>query len=82
LYFLLNTESSHESLLDPKHFLLPLLGSHFPLEAAVGMNGRVWVRAKEVAQIIAISRCIEAADPDGRGLDAAEIKAFIGTLDI
>lgn len=45
------------------------------------MNGRVWVKAKEVAQIIAISRCIEAADPDGGGLDAAGIKAFIGTLD-
>ncbi|KAF8967132.1 hypothetical protein BDZ97DRAFT_1903534 [Flammula alnicola] len=54
-------------LLDPKHFLLPLLGGRFPLEAAVGLNGRVWVNAKEVKQVIALVRCIEAADPDGEG---------------
>ncbi|TFY83104.1 hypothetical protein EWM64_g913 [Hericium alpestre] len=30
------------SLLDPHYFLLPFLGSRFPLDAAVGMNGRVW----------------------------------------
>ncbi|GLB38361.1 putative KH domain containing protein [Lyophyllum shimeji] len=69
-------------LLDPKHFLLPLLGARFPLEAAVGMNGRVWVSAKEPRQIIAISRCIEAVDPDGGGLDEAGVKALLGTLDV
>ncbi|PPQ92828.1 hypothetical protein CVT25_004316 [Psilocybe cyanescens] len=69
-------------LLDPKHFLLPLLGGRFPLEAAVGVNGRVWVSAKEFKQTIAIARCIEAADPDGGGLDAGEIKIFLNTLDV
>lgn len=76
-----NRTSLH-SLLDPKHFLLPLLGARFPLEAAVGMNGRVWINAKEPKQIIAISRCIEAVDPDGGGMDEAGIKAFVETLDI
>ncbi|KAG6854120.1 hypothetical protein C0991_010284 [Blastosporella zonata] len=69
-------------LLDPKHFLLPLLGARFPLEAAVGMNGRVWVNAKEPKQIIAISRCIEAVDPDGGRLDEAGVKVLLGALDI
>ncbi|RDB17864.1 Exosome complex component rrp40 [Hypsizygus marmoreus] len=69
-------------LLDPKHFLLPLLGARFPLEAAVGMNGRVWVSAKETRQIIAISRCIEAVDPDGGGMDEAGVKAFLSSLDV
>ena len=70
------------SLLDPKHFLLPLLGGRFPLEAATGMNGRVWVSTKETKQTIALLRCIEAADPDGGGLDVAGVKAFLDTLDV
>lgn len=70
------------NLLDPNYFLLPLLGSRFPLDAAVGMNGRVWISAKEVKQTIAATRCIEAADPDGGGMDQTAIKKFIGTLDL
>lgn len=70
------------NLIDPNYFLLPLLGSRFPLDAAVGMNGRVWISAKEVKQTIAAARCIEAADPDGGGLDQTAIKKFIGTLDV
>jgi len=69
-------------LLDPEHFLLPLLGGKFPLEAAVGMNGRVWVNAKEPKLIIAIARCIEVVDPDGGGMDLKALKTFLGTLDI
>ena len=71
----------YNSLLDPKYFLLPLLGSHFPLDIAVGMNGRVWISAKEVKETIAAARCIEAADPDGGGMDQNAIKKFIATLD-
>jgi exosome complex component RRP40 len=70
------------NLLDPNYFLLPLLGSRFPLDAAVGMNGRVWISAKEVKQTIAAARCIEAADPDGGRMDQTAIKKFIGTLDL
>ncbi|KAI9464938.1 exosome complex exonuclease RRP40 [Lactarius psammicola] len=70
------------NLMDPNYFLLPLLGSRFPLDTAVGMNGRVWISAKEVKQTIATTRCIEAADPDGGGMDQTAIKKFIGTLDL
>ncbi|PCH40229.1 hypothetical protein WOLCODRAFT_68769 [Wolfiporia cocos MD-104 SS10] len=69
-------------LLDPKFFLLPLLGARFPLETATGLNGRVWINAKEARHIIAVSRCIEAVDPDGGSMDEAGIKKFLGTLDI
>ncbi|KAF6757594.1 exosome complex exonuclease RRP40 [Ephemerocybe angulata] len=70
------------NLLDSKHFLLPLLGGKFPLESAIGMNGRVWISAKEPRQIIAIARCIEAADPDGGGLDADGVRALLETLEV
>ncbi|KAJ6605691.1 hypothetical protein B0H10DRAFT_2076704 [Mycena sp. CBHHK59/15] len=67
-------------LLDSKHFLLPLLGARFPLEAAVGVNGRVWVSAKDVPEIIAIARCIEAVDPDGGGMDETGVINLLRTL--
>jgi len=70
------------NLMDPGYFLLPLLGSRFPLDTAIGMNGRVWISAKEVKQTIAATRCIEAADPDGGGMDQIGIKKFLGTLDL
>ncbi|KAF9488398.1 hypothetical protein BDN71DRAFT_1477935 [Pleurotus eryngii] len=69
-------------LLDPKHFLLPLLGHRFPLEAAVGMNGRIWVNTKEMKHTIAATRCIEAVDPDGGGMDERGVKEFLNALDI
>lgn len=69
-------------LLDPDHFLLPLLGSRFPLEAATGLNGRVWINAKDIRHIIAISRCIEAVDPDGGGLDEPGVKKLLSTMDL
>ncbi|KAK7056902.1 exosome non-catalytic core subunit rrp40 [Paramarasmius palmivorus] len=68
-------------LLDSNHFLLPLLGTLFPLEVAIGLNGRVWVNSKEAKQIIAISRAIEAADPDGGGLDESGVKALLEGMD-
>lgn len=69
-------------LLDPKHFLLPFLGSRFPLEVAVGTNGRVWISSKEVKQTIAMTRCIEAADPAGGAMDERALKSFFNTLDL
>ena len=70
------------SLLDQGHYLLPLLGKRFPFEVAVGMNGRVWVAAKEIKKTIALIRSIEVADPDGGGLPEQGVKNFLDTLDI
>ena len=69
-------------LLDPKHFLFPLLGTRFPLETAVGANGRVWISTKEAKQTIATARCIEAVDPDGGGADERGVEQFLITLDV
>ncbi|KAG6377080.1 hypothetical protein JVT61DRAFT_1131 [Boletus reticuloceps] len=69
-------------LLDPKHFLLPFLGSRFPLEVAVGMNGRTWISAKGVKQTIAVVRCIEAVDPDGAGMEEGDLKKLFNRLEI
>ena len=76
------THHRRNRLLDPQHFLFPSLGSRFPLESAVGMNGRVWVSAKDPRQVIAIVRCIEAVDPDGGGMDEAAVKKFLNALDL
>lgn len=72
----------HYRLLDPTHFLLPLLGSRFLRDVAIGVNGRVWVNTAEVKHTIAVARCIEAVDPDGGGMDEFAVKKFLGTLDI
>lgn len=77
-----NKNLTFSRLLDPKHFLLPFLGARFPLEAAVGMNGRVWISAKEVKQTIAIARCIRAVDPDGDGLGEDGLSKFFYTLEL
>ncbi|KAI0315796.1 exosome complex exonuclease RRP40 [Amylostereum chailletii] len=70
------------NLLDPGYFLLPLLGARYPLDAAVGINGRVWISCKDVRQTIATARCIEAADPEGGGKDRMSVKQFLETLDL
>lgn len=49
-------------LLDPSDWLLPLLGSRFALEVAIGVNGKVWVKTPEIKHTIAATRCIEAID--------------------
>jgi len=67
-------------LLDPVHFLLPLLGSRFQLEVAIGVNGRVWFKTPEVRQTIAVARCIEAVDE--QDLDQAATVKFLNTIEI
>ncbi|KAJ3972957.1 hypothetical protein EV361DRAFT_867277 [Lentinula raphanica] len=67
-------------LLDPKHFLLPLLGSLFPLEIAVGLNGRIWINSQDAKRIIAIAQVIEAADPDAQGMGESDIRTLLEDL--
>ena len=69
-------------LLDQSYFLLPLLGSRFPLDAAIGMNGRVWVNSKEPRHVIAAVRCIERVDPEGENLGEKSVNLFLDELDI
>lgn len=39
--------TSRYRLLSPRNPILPKLGAKFPFEVAVGMNGRVWVKAAD-----------------------------------
>lgn len=49
-------------LLDPENSILEALGGLFPFELAVGMNGKVWINAKTVRDILTVVRCFEAAE--------------------
>ena len=66
--------------MNPKYFLLPLLGSMFPLESAVGLNGRVWINTKSIKHTIAATRCIQAADPDGERLGERAIRELLKAM--
>lgn len=80
---LARSHSSQHSrrLLDPSHFLLPRLGQKFPLEVAVGVNGRVWIDAKDSRKTIAVARCIEACDPDQYGITSGRRSRLPLTVD-
>ncbi|KAG8930115.1 exosome non-catalytic core subunit rrp40 [Tulasnella sp. 418] len=67
-------------LFDPTYFLLPTLGSKFPMEVVIGVNGRVWVKTPELRHTIAIARCIEAVDE--QQLDQEKTKRFLNSLDV
>jgi len=75
-----STTNLKRRLLDPAHFLLPLLGSRFTLDVAIGINGRVWFKTPDVRQTIAVARCIEAVDE--QGLDQAAIIKFLNTMEL
>lgn len=49
-------------LLSPDSNLLPTLGQQIPFEIAVGMNGRVWVRARSVKETVCIANAVECAE--------------------
>ena len=59
-------------LLDPGCALLSTLASRFPFEAAVGLNGLVWVSAEEGWQVDAVAEALEGAE----GLDEAGCAAL------
>eukprot|EP00920_Eleutheroschizon_duboscqi_P036177 GHVT01087461.1.p1 GENE.GHVT01087461.1~~GHVT01087461.1.p1 ORF type:complete len:305 (-),score=32.35 GHVT01087461.1:1810-2724(-) len=48
------------SLVGDRCYVLERLGEKFPFETAVGLNGRVWIRAGSVADTFAIAQILEA----------------------
>ncbi|KAH7103017.1 exosome complex exonuclease RRP40 [Auriculariales sp. MPI-PUGE-AT-0066] len=67
-------------LLDETHYLLPLLGSVFPLEVVVGVNGRIWVKTPEPKQTIAAIRCIDLFNTRS-DISVAAMRQFLGSLE-
>lgn len=49
-------------LLSPDNVLINLLGKRFKFEIAVGLNGRVWIKAKIDIQTIAIANAVMASE--------------------
>lgn len=55
----------------PKHSLLSQVAAHFPFEAAIGLNGLVWVRTATPQHAIALGAILRAADAV-RGAEAMD----------
>ncbi|WFD22243.1 exosome non-catalytic core subunit rrp40 [Malassezia equina] len=51
-----------QSLLRPQHPLLKHVAAHFSFEAAVGVNGLVWIRTASPEHAVAMGRVLAAAD--------------------
>jgi len=56
------------------------LAAQFPFETAIGINGRVWVKAGRTEQTIAMVRLIEAVNRGEVGLERAELEKAIRQL--
>lgn len=64
------------ALNNPKHTLLARVAAHFPFEAAIGLNGLVWVRTATPEHAIALGAILRAADaaaPAAMDEDAASL---------
>lgn len=60
-------------LLDDDGEILPALAKRGPFEAAVGHNGRVWLRAATPATALALAHTLTSCD----GLNRSETRAFL-----
>merc|ERR1711928_1323 len=49
-------------ILNPKCLLMKNLGKGIPFEVAIGMNGRIWVKAKTMKQTVSVARIICLAE--------------------
>jgi len=49
-------------LLNPESNLLTAVGKSIPFEIAVGMNGRVWIRARTVKESICLANAVECSE--------------------
>ncbi|XP_002730573.1 exosome complex component RRP40-like [Saccoglossus kowalevskii] len=49
-------------IVSPDCQLMKLLGKHMPYETAVGLNGRIWIKAKTLSHTIAISNAVCCAE--------------------
>ncbi|WFD04530.1 exosome non-catalytic core subunit rrp40 [Malassezia obtusa] len=60
------------ALYNPKHTLLSQVATHFPFEAAIGLNGLVWVRAATPEHVVALGAILRAADAGAGAADAMD----------
>lgn len=48
-------------LLNPENDVLRRLGTKFPFETAIGMNGKIWINARSARDVFKVVRTIEAS---------------------
>ena len=63
-------------LLNPKCQLLKQLGKGISFEIAVGMNGRIWLKAKSVRQTLAVAKALSISEH----MDAHEMNSMCRKL--
>jgi exosome complex component RRP40 len=63
-------------LLSPDCVLLSTLGANIPFEVAIGMNGRIWIRAKTTRDTISLANAIASAE----FMNNEEIKRMVPKL--
>lgn len=64
------------SLLSPAYPLLSTAGNLFPFEVAIGLNGRVWIKADDVPRTVLLARAIERAAEGGRDQTLDDVRAW------
>ncbi|KAJ3413518.1 Exosome component 3 [Chytridiales sp. JEL 0842] len=61
------------SLLDPSNAMLGYLGKAIPFEIAVGMNGRVWIKANSPQEVVVVMNTIKGSE----GLPPPKAKEYV-----
>ncbi|EPQ29251.1 uncharacterized protein PFL1_03006 [Pseudozyma flocculosa PF-1] len=61
------------SLVRPKHDLLRTVAKSITFEAAIGVNGFVWIRAANVAQVVAVGKILKLADQHAVDFDSSRL---------
>lgn len=62
-----------DRLMTPKNPILPTLAVQFPFETAIGLNGRIWIKAGTISQTIALKLVLEGVDSGEIGEGKAEL---------
>lgn len=66
--------SFHFRLLTPQNDIIQELMNVFPMELVIGMNGRIWIKAKTIQQTLIVANILEACEY----LTAAQRKQVFG----
>ncbi|WVN84996.1 uncharacterized protein L203_100133 [Cryptococcus depauperatus CBS 7841] len=61
-------------LLNRSHILLPTIASVTSFEIAIGLNGRLWLKAETISETIAMKRLIESVDSYETRVEEVAIK--------
>ncbi len=64
------------SLLDKNNFVLTRLGKDLGFEVAAGMNGRVWIKGRDIKDTVMVANMIEQSEK----LESGQLDKLIATI--